>query len=109
MAPIVQRFDVSYTYPVHFTDDLFSPGNPVLRDLLVTAPGRDAAKVLVVVDAGVADANPGLLTAIADYFADERTTASLVEPPAAIAGGEAVKNTLAEVDRIQAAIERHGI
>jgi len=109
VAPIVQRFAVSYSYPVHFADDLFSLRNPVLRDLLVTAPGRDAAKALVAVDAGVAEANPGLLTAIAAYFADERTTASLVEPPITIAGGEAVKNTLAEVDRIQAAIERHGI
>ncbi|MGC4192253.1 MAG: 3-dehydroquinate synthase [Thermomicrobiales bacterium] len=109
MAPIVQRFDVSYTYPVHFTDDLFAYANPILRDLLVAAPSRASAKVLVVVDGGVADANPGLIDAIAVYFADVRTTATLVEPPMTIAGGEAVKNTLAEADRIQAAIERHGI
>ena len=109
MAPIVQRFDVSYTYSVHFTDELFHSGNGILRDLLVTPPGRTSAKVLVVVDAGVADANPDLTSAIANYFADARTTATLVEPPMTIAGGEAVKNSRTEVDRIQVAIERHGI
>lgn len=109
VAPIIQRFDVSYTYPVHFTDGLFRSGNAILRDLLVTAPGRSSAKVLVVVDAGVAEANPDLTSEIAAYFADARTIARLVEPPMTIAGGEAVKNSLAEVDRIQAAIEHHGI
>ncbi|MGB3330631.1 MAG: 3-dehydroquinate synthase [Thermomicrobiales bacterium] len=109
MPPIVQRFDVSYTYPVHFTDEVFARANPILRDLLVAAPGRSTAKALVVVDAGVAAANPGLVERIVAYFADERTGASLVEPPIAIEGGEAVKNSFEGVDRIQAAIERHGI
>lgn len=109
MAPIVQRFDVSYTYPVHFTDDLFARANPILRDLLVAAPGREEAKALVVVDAGVADANPDLTNAIVTYFDDPLTSAILVEPPIAIKGGEAVKNTLTGVERIHAAIEYHGI
>jgi len=109
MAPIVQRFDVSYTYPVHFTDDLFARANPILRDLLVAAPGREEAKALVVVDAGVADANPDLTNAIVAYFDDPLTSAILVEPPIAIEGGEAVKNTLTGVERIHAAIEYHGI
>lgn len=109
MAPIVQRFDVSYTYPVHFTDDLFARANPILRDLLVAAPGREEAKALVVVDAGVADANPDLTNAIVTYFYDPLTSAILVEPPIAIEGGEAVKNTLTGVERIHAAIEYHGI
>ena len=109
MAPIVQRFDVSYTYPVHFTDDLFARANPILRDLLVAAPGREEAKALVVVDAGVADANPDLTNAIVAYFDDPLTSAILVEPPIAIEGGEAVKNTLTGVERIHAAIECHGI
>lgn len=109
VAPIVQRFDVSFTYPVHFTDNAFAPENPILRDLLIAAPGRDSAKVLVVVDRGVADANPGLIPSITAYFVDDRTTATLVEPPLTIAGGEAIKNTMSEVGRIQAAIERQGI
>jgi predicted transcriptional regulator len=36
-----QRFTVEYDYPVCFTDDLFSPDNPVLRDAVCrTEPDR---------------------------------------------------------------------
>jgi 3-dehydroquinate synthase len=101
--------DVSYRYTVSFTTNLFSLDNRVLAETCVpSVPGR-VVKVLVVVDAGVSDANPELLGDIARYFEPLTETHRLVREPLLVPGGEMVKNDHQYVSQIQAAINAGGI
>ena len=99
---IHQSVHVTYTYPVHFTDNVFDPGNPIVRDLCRSERGRLESKVLCVLDGGVRDAYPELMAQIATYFDDARTTAYLVQAPILVAGGEDVKNDHTSVSKSSA-------
>jgi len=105
LADIDQEVQVTFRYPVRFTHGLLAPGNTILRDVIETDGGR--ARLLTVIDKGVADAHPGLVEAVQAYCAAhglELTTAPLVVP-----GGEAIKNQAGPVDEIRAAIDVHGV
>jgi len=106
---IHQRVQVTYDYPVHFTDDVFSADNPIVRELCRASVGRTSAKVLTVIDGGLTSVFPELVSQVETYFADERTTATLVQAPILVVGGEAIKNDHAAVTQIHEAIEGHGI
>lgn len=106
---IQQHVEVNYDFPVHFTDNAFSIDNPIIRDLCKPSEGRSAAKVLVVLDAGVSDANPTMIGDIRAYFSAKDSLAELVQEPLLTSGGEAIKNDLTSVSEILTAIEHHGI
>lgn len=109
VGSIHQRVQVTYDFPVHFTDNAFSVANPTIRELCLPSAGRTSAKVLVVADGGLAKAYPDIVSDIESYFADERAQASLVQSPLLVAGGESIKNDMTSVSEILATIERHGI
>jgi 3-dehydroquinate synthase len=110
MRPIDQAVRVSFRYPVHFTTDLFSPHNPLLRDVLAgDGVPSGSAKVLCVVDSGFVEHHPAVPGAIATYFEPPAGPLTLVAPPVIVNGGEAVKNDPARVTSVHRAIHEYGI
>jgi 3-dehydroquinate synthase len=106
LADIDQKVVVTFRYPVRFTHGLFAPGNPTLRDV-VQADGR--ARLLTVIDAGVAEAHPTLVGDVQRYCAAHADALYLPAPPLVVPGGEAVKNHAGPVRQIRAAIDVHGV
>ena len=110
MQPIDQAVRVSFRYPVHFTTDLFSPHNPLLRDVLDgDGVPSGSAKVLCVVDSGFVEHHPAVPGAIAAYFESSNGSLTLVAPPVIVNGGESVKNDPAQVTNVHRVIHEYGI
>jgi 3-dehydroquinate synthase len=106
LAGIDQEVVVTFRYPVLFTRALFAPDNPTLRDV-VQAAGR--ARLLVVVDEGVAEAHPALVGDVQRYCAAHAGVLDLPAAPLVVPGGEAIKNEPGPVSHIRAAIDVHGV
>ena len=87
----MQRVTVPFEYPVTFTRDAFAVSATALVDALTRKePGRKH-RALVVVDRGVAEAQPALLGRITTHFAAHAGRLSLAAPPVVVVGGEDVK------------------
>ncbi|HET9739277.1 MAG TPA: 3-dehydroquinate synthase [Solirubrobacteraceae bacterium] len=106
LPDIDQEVVVRFHYPVRFTRGLFTPRNRTLRDA-VQANGR--ARLLVMVDGGVARAQPALVGDIERYCAEHADALELVAAPLVLAGGEAIKNDAKPVSEIRAAIDVLGV
>ena len=106
LADIEQQVVVTFRYPVRFTRGLFHARNPTLRDV-VQANGR--ARLLMVVDHGVATAQPALVGDIERYCADHADALELAAAPLVLPGGEAIKNVAGPVNEIRAAIDVLGV
>ena len=104
MTAIKRTIRVNFEHQVHFTDGVFDLSNPLLKDILTGPAPRAAA--LVVVDEGLALAQPGLTNRIADYFAASDGRLHLVGPPLLIEGGERAKNSCFHVSQIHSQVER---
>jgi 3-dehydroquinate synthase len=103
---IEQSIHVGWRLRVFFTEDVFAPGNPVLKDALSDTAPR---KVLIVLDQSLATARPDLSRRIENYFAAQADKLRLVCPPVIIAGGERAKNSPALINEIHSHIDRHHI
>ncbi|WP_420155457.1 3-dehydroquinate synthase [Siphonobacter sp.] len=109
METIQQRFAVTFSYPVIFTQQLFDPQNPKLRDFLSQYGERDfRKKIFFCIDSGVLAAHPTLQSQITHYF-ESVPTLSLVPEWLIIPGGEAAKNAPALFDQIVEAVDQYGI
>ena len=108
-SSLERTITVSFAHRIYFTRAVFSPANPLLAQILSVAGSRHNAKVLAVIDQGIARAFPRLEDEITAYFAPEPSPAKLVCPPLIVPGGEAVKNNRDLVDQLYREIERHGI
>ena len=106
LAGIDQEVVVTFRYPVRFTRFLFDPANATLRDVV---RAEDRARLLAVVDEGVARAHPTLVDDVQIYSAAHADTLELPAPPLVVPGGEAIKNHSGRVDQIRAAIDVHGV
>ena len=105
----VQRFTVSYDYPVHFTEGVFSPANPVLRDTICRLEPDRRHRCLVFMGDGVCAAQPSLAAEIEAYAAHHHDAIDLVIPPVSMPGGERIKNELYFVESMQGLIQQHRI
>lgn len=103
--PIQQEFQVSYRYPVHFTRELFSPGNPLFVDVVRADGGHFPRKVLAVVDRGAYRQHPQLLKQIESYCREHREYLALAGAPLLFEGGEGAKNDPLYVTIVQQAIQ----
>ena len=102
---VIQRFiQAGWQLRVFFSENVFAPDNPVLRDALADAGPR---KALVVLEDSLAQALPELEPQIERYFAAQAAQARLVRPPLFACGGERVKNSSALVGDIYSQIQRH--
>ena len=90
-----------------FTDHIFEPSNPVLKDTLAATVSSGSGKALVVLDQSLAAACPGLTAEIPKYFAAHREAVSLAARPLIQPGGEAAKNSWSQVSALHEAIDRH--
>lgn len=88
---ISQSFSARFSYQVRFTRDVFAPDRDLLADL-IAENGSAPRKVMVVVDAGVAEAFPALTHRIRDWFAARTDRLDLVREPEIVPGGEVLKN-----------------
>ncbi len=91
--PIQQKIAVSFDYPVHFTDRLFDPANPLLAKALEArsdAPGF-SRRALCFIDAEVNKAHPDLSRQIEAYFSNHLPDITLVSAAQVIPGGELCK------------------
>ena len=106
LAGIDQEVVVRFRYAVRFTRRLFDVQNPTLRDVVES---NDRARLLVVIDEGVADAHPTLLDDVQLYCAAHADVLELPARPLVIPGGEAIKNQAGPVDEIRTAIDIQGV
>ena len=95
------EFSVTYRHRIFFTEDAFAPGNTVLSGLL------GSAKVIPLVDAGLAQSRPGLLAEITAY--GQARGVNFTRAPLVLTGGEAAKKDSAVVKAALAAIEQDKI
>ncbi|TGE22310.1 3-dehydroquinate synthase [Hymenobacter aquaticus] len=105
---IQQQFQVSFSYPVYFTEELFRPDNSVLRTVLTQADALGPRRAVVVLDSGVVAHHPHIQTNIAQYFTAHAEALQLNGEPLVVAGGEACKNSPALVQQLLEVIhQRH--
>ncbi|HNQ73844.1 MAG TPA: 3-dehydroquinate synthase [Verrucomicrobiota bacterium] len=109
MDLIERKIQVGWQHRVFFTDRVFHPENLTLRNVLGSDADGGGRQALVVVDAGLARAQAGLVQAIETYFKPGSPGITLAGPPRLCPGGEAVKASWAAVAELHAAIDRHHI
>ncbi len=106
MSTIERTIQVNYRHRVLFTQHVFDPANPTLKDVLAQSGDREHHKTLVVLDESLALAQPQLARDIEAYFAAHPDCLHLVCPPLVIEGGERTKNSYFHVTEIQSHIDR---
>ncbi|WP_085640957.1 MULTISPECIES: 3-dehydroquinate synthase [unclassified Pseudomonas] len=105
--PLQGRFNVSYDYPVLFTDHLFDPSNPCLHQQL-TAGQRGPVTVLAFADEQLLQATPQLAGQIEAWFAAHAGELRLKAPPIAVPAGELSK-TAEVLQQLYADMLEHGL
>jgi 3-dehydroquinate synthase len=105
----VQRFTITYEYPVHFTDGLLRPDNPTLAQALARLEPDRRHRCIVFVDDGIIAVRPEIVDEIRGYAAAHRETIELVGPPIPVPGGERIKNELFFVEQMQGQLVAHRI
>src|ERR1019366_7796273 len=106
MSVIQRSIQVGWQLRVFFTEDVFAPANPVLKDALAEMVSR---KVLVVLEDALAQAQPNLAGQIENYFSAAADNFQMVVPPLVVEGGERAKNSDKFVAEIHSHIDRHHI
>lgn len=103
---IQQSFSVPFQYQVHFSSHIFDPHHTLFAH---TVKGLRQAKVYFVVDQGVVDCHPQLLTQIQTYAAAYAQVFTLCAPPQVVPGGEQIKNDQTYLQQILDAVNERGI
>jgi 3-dehydroquinate synthase len=106
MSVIQRSIQVGWQLRVFFTENVFAPDNPVLRDALTDTGPR---KALVVLEDSLAQALPGLEPQIENYFSALAPQVRLVRPPLFACGGERAKNSNTLVTEIYSQLQRHHV
>ena len=106
MALIKRSIQVAWQLRVYFTENVFAPDNPTLRDILTDATPR---KVLIVLEDSLAQAQPQFERQIAHYFAAADGRLQLVRSPMFVAGGESAKNSPTLITEIHSHIHKHHV
>ena len=104
-----QRFEVPYAFPVAFTSNLFDVANPVLADVLVRLEPGERRRFAIVLDSGVAAADPGLPARACAWAAAHAERVHLLGEPLVAPGGEALKNDPAALEPLYALVNGLGI
>jgi len=97
-----------FRHEVFFTRGALQPENPVMARVFAREGARPP-RVLVVVDRAVVKARSSLFAEIKNYFSAHAKRAHLVSAPLLVPGGEPAKNDWRLVERLWAAMERHGL
>jgi 3-dehydroquinate synthase len=95
---VLQSIDVSWSFPVVFTHNVFGTANPVLADTLHRLGENRRQRAIVFIDEFVARTHDGLPAQVEAYFAKHRERLELIAAPQVVPGGEAVKNNFSLVE-----------
>jgi 3-dehydroquinate synthase len=106
MSVIQRSIQAGWQLRVFFTEDVFVPANPVLKDALADGLQK---KVLVILEDALAQSQPKLERQIKDYFSVHAAHLQLIRPPLFVAGGEQSKNSITIVTDILSQIDRYHI
>ncbi|SNR39020.1 3-dehydroquinate synthase [Maribacter sedimenticola] len=108
LPSIKQSFKVEYEYQLYFTTGLFNIQNSLFTTLIADYKTFEPVKLLFIVDDGVQNHHPDLVSQISAYCkANEavmKFTGSIVVP-----GGEQVKNGNDSIDSVLKGINTHKI
>jgi 3-dehydroquinate synthase len=96
-----QRFAVPYEFPVVFTEGVFDPENPALRDVLCRLEPAKRHRVVFFVDDGLNAGRAPLAEAIVKYAQRHADAMELACAPVVVPGGEKIKSDLHFVESIQ--------
>jgi len=96
-----QRFAVPYEFPVVFTEGVFDPENPALRDVLCRLEPAKRHRVVFFVDDGLNAGRTPLAEAIVKYAQRHADAMELACAPVVVPGGEKIKSDLHFVESIQ--------
>ena len=112
MDVLEHEIRVSFRFPVFFSRDVFASSNPLVLKAAPSAVAPRPARILFVVDSGVSDAHPTLVSAIRQYCRDHARALELAAPPLIIPGGEQSKNDPGPTQQVlqaihDAALDRH--
>lgn len=107
-----QHVRVDYSFPVVFTRNAFDIANPDFRAVLTVREPQRRHRIAIFLDAGVAQAMPGLLEQILAYIRFHAQAIELVGDIVVMPGGEACKNDAHVVANLlealsERAIDRH--
>lgn len=105
----LQTIVVHHAFPVIFTRHLFSVRNLALREALARGGGVRRHRCLVLMDQGVLAALPKLPDEIGAYFDAHADALNLVRAPLALPGGETIKQSVAPIRRMLAALQTGNI
>jgi 3-dehydroquinate synthase len=105
----LQRFTVTYEFPVCFTRGLFRPENPVLADVMGRLEPALRHRCIAFVDDGLLAARPQLADEITAYARHHAKRMELVAAPIAVTGGERIKAELYFVEQMQRQLFEHRI
>lgn len=109
MNLIQQAFQVSYSFDIIFTKNLFSTDNQAFNSFLNNfGDTRFQKKILFLIDNGVAENHLTLIESIKTYFSNN-TNITLVDEILVMPGGEIVKNDSQYLDQTLLAINKYGI
>ncbi len=106
---IEHNIQVSWRHRIFFTEHVFEPTNPLLKDILTEHQAAEPRRALIIVDQALADAQSKLLETMATYFDAHATNLRLVRPPCVHPGGETSKNSWDHVSTLHQLIEAHHI
>jgi 3-dehydroquinate synthase len=106
MSVIQRSIQANWQLRVFFTEDVFAPSNPVLKDAMADGTPK---KVLIVLEDALSQSQPKLERQIENYFSAHAGQLQLARPPLYVAGGEQSKNSLTIVSDILSQIDRHHI
>lgn len=109
MDLIERTIEVGWQHRVMFTDHVFDPANPILRDNLSRDEQGSPRRAIMVLDETLAAAQSGVSAAIESYFKAHPTSATLAASPILCKGGEQTKASWSAVAELHAAIDRHHI
>lgn len=108
LQPIKQSFKVQYEYQLYFTSGLFHKENPLFGTLISDYKAFEPVKLLFVIDDGVQNHHPDLISQIKSYCEYQsknlKCTETLVIP-----GGEQVKNSNAAIELVLKGINENKI
>lgn len=100
---------LAFDHRILFTRQAFEPANRTLVDLISEGGGAEPARLLVLIDAGVAAGNPELVSDVVRYARAHAEMLELAAPPVVMPGGEACKNDWSLVEQIWRLVNDHGI
>ena len=106
MSVIEHSISVTWPLRVFFTEDVFNPANPVLRDAMANAHQR---RVLVVLEDALSQVQPELERRIEIYFEPRVSVLKLVRAPLLVCGSESAKNSPTIISEIHSHLNKHHI